>query len=102
MIKKKRLTLDEMKLIAREATRNALGDVKCPKLPKKNLALGMFPTDTECAFELYYCNEIPENGVVITSAVIDVFTGELLKMEVFLERLEEYISSLSEIDTSSQ
>ena len=101
-MKKKRLTVREMEPIAREATRSALRAYKWSQLPWEDLTLGVMDTPIDATFELYFCAERPEDGVVITSTVIDRYTGEVLKVEVFLEKLEEDESSLSEVNPSSQ
>ena len=101
-MKKKRLTIRDMEPIAREVFRSILRSHKLPELPIQNLIFGAGITSTEGLFELYFCAERPEDAVVITSTVIDRYTGEVLKVEVFLEKREEDESSLSEVNPSSQ
>lgn len=98
-MKKKRLLHREMVPIVDGAFQNTLKAYKWPKLPAENLILGAEITPTEGIFELYFCAERPDDAVVISNVIIDRFTGEVLKMEVFLEKLEVEVPSPSKKET---
>jgi hypothetical protein len=85
----KRLKLDEMQEIARNATRAAL--VPYRRLTTEDearLTLGSGIEGDEGVFELYLAGERPQDAKVISRATVNRHTGEVL-VEVFLNRLEE-------------
>ncbi|MFC5743197.1 hypothetical protein [Dyella tabacisoli] len=86
VMKKKLLGLDEMELIAREATRRALSEYPQPsKEDQANWTLGKFETESEGVFEIYIPSDRPLDATVISRALVDRATGEV-SVEVFLKK----------------
>ncbi|EIX6435702.1 hypothetical protein MKU92_004736 [Salmonella enterica] len=94
--KKKRLHVSKLENIARDATRNALrkaiSEGKSWITPEQNnnLTLGIFIEDDICTFELYIAADKPSEGLIISRAIIDRYTGTLTgDVEVFLPPILE-------------
>lgn len=86
--KPRRLKLNEMEETARLATRTALENYESIRdlgVSLEHLTRGVIFDDDQATYELYFSEERPEDARVLTQATIDRYTGELLKMEVFLE-----------------
>lgn len=83
---KKLLTLNEMELIAREATRKAFLEYPEPsKEDQGNWTLGKFETESEGVFEIYVPCEQPLDARVVSRARVDRTTGKV-SVEVFLKK----------------
>lgn len=72
MDKKRPKELDELREIARLATRKALEDYEpFPKEWEKDLTLGTFFDGDDRVFELYVARERPADAIVISSARVN-------------------------------
>lgn len=87
MVVNKLLSLDAMEPIAREATRRALSEYpEPPKEEQANWTLGKFETEAEGVFEIYVPSERPLDAKVISRARVNRRTGEVISVEVFLDK----------------
>lgn len=81
------LKLDEMEMIARDGTREALKDYEMPseEILKEFLTLGSgYVNDkTKGIFELYLAAENPDDVVLLSKTLVDCYSGEL-DIEIFL------------------
>ncbi|EHO5066531.1 hypothetical protein PL246_23465 [Salmonella enterica] len=89
--KKKRLHVSKLEPIARDATRNALskaladGKEWLTVEQLRHITLGTFITDDICVFDLYIAADKPSDGRIISRAIVDRYTGNLIKaVDVFL------------------
>lgn len=85
VIKQKLLRLDDMEVMAKKATFEALQGYPKPSGNLENLTLGTSLTDTEGIFELYISGERPQDAVVISRAAVDRRSGEV-RVSVFLDK----------------
>lgn len=87
MVVNKLLSLDAMEPIAREATRRALSEFpEPPKEDHTNWTLGKFETEAEGVFEIYIPSERPLDAKVISRTRVNRRTGEVISVEVFLDK----------------
>lgn len=83
----RRMTVDELEPIARDATRDALVGYSAALAEYRNspnLTLGTQVEDEALTFELYVAGERPTDAIVLASARVSRTTGEVLGVEVHL------------------
>lgn len=83
--KVKLLKLEEMEVIAKKATHEALRAYARPEGNLDDLTLGSGITEEEGIFELYIAGERPCDAKVISCARVDRRTGEV-RVDVFLDK----------------
>ncbi|WP_416464694.1 hypothetical protein [Sphingomonas sp. VDB2] len=82
---KKRLTVDELTPVAREATRLALENHEAEFRQYRdnpNLTLGTIIEDDFLTFQLYLAGKTPGDAVVLTSTRVSRISGEVVSIEI--------------------
>jgi hypothetical protein len=83
----RRLTVDELEPIARDATRSALeayAEAFAPYRDSPNLTMGTVIEDDVLTFQLYIAAERPADALVLTSTRVSRANGEVLGVDVHL------------------
>ncbi len=82
-------SVDELRDIARSATRTALSGHKMPADIRDNVVLGEFMEGDFRIFQLYVPGLRPEDGQVVSRVAINTVTGEPGAVSVYLPWKDE-------------
>jgi hypothetical protein len=102
MNRRKKIKLAVLKESARLATRAALSAY--PPLPvgwDKDLTLGTFWKDDLVVFELYLARDKPEDAIVLTTAEVDLYSGEVISVQVHEAALRQAAQQVSQSEIGS-
>jgi hypothetical protein len=89
-MKKRKRPLATLEEAARRATFEALEPL--PRVPddiRRELVLGTFWEDDLVLFKLYVPKDRPSDAVVLSSAAVDAFTGEVVSVHINEDLLRE-------------
>ncbi len=83
---RKLLTLKEMEVIARDATKHILRGYSRPNKGLEHLTLGSEINNKEGIFEVYIAGKRPQDAEIISRTTVNRVDGKV-HVEVFLEKL---------------
>lgn len=90
--KQRKIPLNDLREIARVATRECL-EKRPPFALPKNVTLGTLWEGDLVIFELYSAGDRPQDAVVLTQAKVNAYTGEVVAMDVFEDEIRRNVTS---------
>lgn len=81
----KKLSYDEMEIIAKQAMGDALSNYQKPDRDLSTLMMGGGISEDGGDFDLYFTGETPEDALVVCTASVNRITGET-KVNVLLKK----------------